>query len=220
MCGLRFTEQDWEKALDSGEASYLLHVKSENEGGLPEGLRKYLEVGVQMGVSKAYKCRTRSPWFRVPHVYRPDAFLTYMSGVAPRLVANDAEAVAPNTLHVVRMHGLTGVCSDALAVLWQTSLTRLSAEIEGHALGGGMLKLEPSEAESVLVAMPPVKPKDLTGLGEELDKLVRQGKAGQASSLADGMILRHIGLSRADYNLLADAAEQLRCRRYARGAAP
>jgi len=33
-----------------------------------------------------------------------------------------------------------------LAALWQTLLTRLSAEIEGHALGGGMLKIEPSEA--------------------------------------------------------------------------
>jgi hypothetical protein len=38
-----------------------------------------------------------------------------------------------------------------LAALWQTSMTRLSVEIEGHALGGGMLKLEPGEAAKVIL---------------------------------------------------------------------
>ena len=87
-------------------------------------------------------------------MYQPDAFLSYMSGYTPRLVANDAEAVAPNTLHIVRLHEHVDSRTGPLTALWQTSLTKLSVEIEGHPLGGGMLKLEPTEAERVLVASP------------------------------------------------------------------
>lgn len=35
--------------------------------------------------------------------------------------------------------------------IWDTSFVRLSCEIEGHPLGGGMLKLEPREAARVLL---------------------------------------------------------------------
>jgi hypothetical protein len=36
--------------------------------------------------------------------------------------------------------------------LWDRPLTRLSCEIEGHPLGGGMLKLEPREAGRVVIS--------------------------------------------------------------------
>ncbi len=35
--------------------------------------------------------------------------------------------------------------------IWETSFVRLSCEIEGHPLGGGMLKLEPREAARVVL---------------------------------------------------------------------
>ena len=38
-----------------------------------------------------------------------------------------------------------------LLVSWRQPLTRLSCEIEGHPLGGGMLKLEPREAGQVVL---------------------------------------------------------------------
>ena len=38
-----------------------------------------------------------------------------------------------------------------LTQIWETSFVRLSCEIEGHPLGGGMLKLEPREAARVLL---------------------------------------------------------------------
>jgi hypothetical protein len=34
---------------------------------------------------------------------------------------------------------------------WDDPLTRLSCELEGHPLGGGMLKVEPREASRVLI---------------------------------------------------------------------
>jgi adenine-specific DNA-methyltransferase len=211
LTGLRFTRDDWQRTVESGEAGYLLHIESAD--GLPEGLRRYLKHGESRGVPTAFKCRTRSPWFRVPHVYRPDAFLTYMSGLAPRLVANETHAVSPNTLHIVRAR--SPECSGAsLAALWHTALTAFSVEIEGHALGGGMLKLEPSEAENVVLA---AANGSSAPLMEELDRLVRSGREADAQARADQVVLRAgLGLTAREVERLRQGARILRERRCAR----
>jgi len=59
-------------------------------------------------------------------------------------------------------------------------LTSLSVEIEGHALGGGMLKLEPSEAENVLLATGHGR---IAPLMAELDRLVRAGRVADSGWL-------------------------------------
>jgi adenine-specific DNA methylase len=214
LAGLRFTERDWWAAVDQGDAGLLLTTPRTSR--LPASVADYIRYGEQRGVNSAYKCRTRTPWHRVPHVHLPDAFLTYMSGDAPRLVANEARVVAPNTLHVLRLHRNSGLKSDSLATLWQTSLTRLSVEIEGHAMGGGMLKLEPGEAERVVVPAPP-NHDSLGDLAAELDHLSRSRGMEACSEHADRQLLqRRLGLSAADIRLLRESALALRERRTCR----
>jgi adenine-specific DNA-methyltransferase len=218
LAGLRFTSEDWLTAINSGDSGYLLSISREAE--LPISVRKYLSQGTDKRIPEAYKCRVRSPWYSVPHVYEPDAFLTYMSGKTPRLVANNAKAVAPNTLHVVRLHAHTKLTTGGLAALWPTSLTRLSVEIEGHALGGGMLKLEPTEAESCVMANPNVGAQELAELAGELDGLMRSGREGIAQDRADKLLLRKsLGLSQTDCRLLKEASESLLNRRCGRNSA-
>jgi hypothetical protein len=213
--GLRFTETDWRRTLATGDSGFLLLIESDSR--LPESLLAYLRQGEGQGVPSAFKCRVRSPWYRVPHVYLPDAFLTYMSGVTPRLVANDAGVVAPNSLHILRLYPQCGLRGDGLAALWQTSLTLLSAEIEGHALGGGMLKLEPTEAQRVLLAVATGGDDKLAQLTQELDLLIRSGLNEEARRRADAEILKQgLGLSEADCLILRAAANRLRVRRYSR----
>lgn len=216
--GVRFTMRDWRKAAKVGDAGYLLCVEAQAE--LPESVRRYLEYGQEQGVPNAYKCRTRSPWFRVPNVSEGDAFLSYMSGNTTCLVTNVAHAVAPNTLHVLRLHPQTTLPGDGVAALWRTSLTRFSVEVEGHPLGGGMLKLEPSEAENVVLASWNVANSKLVDLARELDVLLRDGLDEDAQAQADAAILREsMGLSRSDCRLLKKAAETLQKRRYSRSSA-
>lgn len=218
LAGLRFCDRDWEKASELGEAGFLLLIESENN--LPEGVRSYLKRGEAQDVHRSYKCRSRKPWFRVPHVYQPDGFLTYMSGAFPLLVANDANVVAPNSLHILRLRAGCSMSCDSIAASWQTSLTRLSVEIEGHAMGGGMLKIEPREAEMVLVAVTKGSTRRLDKLARELDILVRAGDREIATQKADEAILENvIGLGKKDCRILRAAAESLKTRRYSRSAA-
>ena len=82
----------------------------------------------------------------------PDLFLSYMSGDGPALVENRAQCTCTNAVHGVRLNG-GGVTASRLRRRWATTLTSLSCEIEGHPLGGGVLKLEPREALNVLVSL-------------------------------------------------------------------
>jgi hypothetical protein len=138
-----------------------------------------------------------------------------MSGIAPRLVINDARAVAPNTLHVVRMLPLADISTTALAVSWRSSLTELSAELEGHALGGGMLKLEPREAGRVLLALPPDH--DWNERIDTLESEARHAAPETVRATVDQDLLRgHLGLTQADCRCLREAAALLRSRRLGR----
>src|SRR5919199_559182 len=100
----------------------------------------------------AYKCRMREPWYAVPDVQVPDFFLTYMSGREPNLVRNEAGCTCTNSVHSVRVRDCRAAAY--LVTAWESPFLKLSCEIEGHPLGGGMLKLEPGEASQIV--LPPL----------------------------------------------------------------
>lgn len=122
---------------------------------LPGSVLRYLDSPAGQSARLGYKCRNRDPWYVVPDVVVPDAFLPYMSGAGPALVANPARCVATNSVHVVRLKGGTGI--SEVQRIWKQPFTELSCEVEGHPLGGGMLKLEPREAGRVVLARKPIR---------------------------------------------------------------
>jgi hypothetical protein len=96
-----------------------------------------------------------------------------------------------------------------LAAVWQSSLVKLSCELSGHSLGGGMLKLEPSEAQSLLI--PSIKLDQ--ALIENLDRAARDGRWPQVTASVDSRIALALGLAPADMILLKDGVDLLRARR-------
>ena len=206
QAGLVFRRSDWEIGRREGKKSYLLALPPVREQVLPAGIRSYLDQGRMSQIHLRFKCRVRDPWYSVPHVRQADAFLSYMSGGRPKLVLNPACLVAPNTLHLVRFVDRKYVKSVPAG--WYSSLTSLSCEIEGHALGGGMLKLEPTEAERLLIALP--KPGDIRRLMERTDFCLREVRAEEAKDLIDRHVLRaRLGLSASECAMLADSAALL-----------
>jgi len=205
--GIRFTYEDWKVSEKSGSKVWLLLIPPYHKQ-LPGSVCKYLDEGLANKVHEAYKCSVREPWYSVPHVRRGNAFLSYMAGNNTRLVANDAGAVASNTLHVVSLFEKVSISPEILAMLWHTSFTMLSSEIEGHALGGGMLKLEPSEAKRVGIAMPKAMP--TKSEMDCLDNMLRVGEFEAALDYADEIVLmRGLGLTRQDCTILRQGYEQL-----------
>jgi hypothetical protein len=137
------TVESWRRADDP----ILLLRIPKDAARLPRAVKKYLETERGKTARQGYKCRTRDPWYVVPDVKIPDMFLTYMSGREANLVRNDAGCTCTNSVHSVRLKDRSVM--PLLLRTWDTAFVRLSCEIEGHPLGGGLLKLEPGEATAI-----------------------------------------------------------------------
>ena len=117
---------------------------------LPSTVLRYLQSDAAIQAQGSYKCRNRQPWYVVPDVSPPDAFLSYMSGTSPSLVDNGAGCVCTNSVHAVRLKRT--ISFSRLSKAWNHPVCSLSVEIEGHPLGGGLLKIEPGEANRILLS--------------------------------------------------------------------
>lgn len=203
--GLEYTHESWKARRNAGDKVYLLALPPVAAERLPANIRAYLDYGEKHEFAKPYKCRIREFWYSVPHVRIADAFLSYMSGEQPLLVTNAANLVAPNTVHVLRFSKTSNPLYYAIS--WRSSLTKLSCELEGHALGGGLFKLEPSEAESVLIARPRTALlKQITGRFDSRAQIHPE----KTADLVDQFLLRkYLGLSQAECVLLREAAVKL-----------
>jgi len=78
-----------------------------------------------------------------------------MNADTPRLVSNRAGAHHLNSVHGVYLHPeVTALGTDLLPLAALNSVTVLNAEMVGRAYGGGILKIEPREADRWLVPAP------------------------------------------------------------------
>lgn len=130
----------------SDEPMLLLRLERGQE--LPTAVTRYLDSSAGQAARQSYKCRNRSPWYAVPDVHVPDLVMSYMAGRSANLVKNVAGVTCTNSVHAVRVRDKK--LASKLLPLWSTPFVRLSCELEGHALGGGMLKLEPREAGRIV----------------------------------------------------------------------
>jgi tRNA1(Val) A37 N6-methylase TrmN6 len=180
--------------------------------------RDRVRRGEEAGVASRYKCRVRSPWWLVPGVVAPDAFLTYMSDAVPRLCLNEAGAVAANTLLTVRLPGVPPPLRRAFATAFHGSATLLSCERTGRSYGGGVLKLEPSEADRILVPSPELVAARVEALCALSDRL-REGLAAGGDRLAralravDAVVLEAAGARPDEIEQLAAARAEAAARR-------
>lgn len=149
--------------LDADEPVLLLDLSQVER--LPNSVEAYLDSEAAHKAKESYKCRNRDPWYVVPDVYPPDVFLSYMSGKSPNLVSNPVKCVCTNSVHAVRLIKRLSIVS--LLKAWENPLCNLSKEIEGHPLGGGLLKLEPGEASKILL---PIEFENANNLEERMLK--------------------------------------------------
>jgi hypothetical protein len=88
----------------------------------------------------------------------------------------------------------------ALSVASLSSSFALSAEAEGRTYGGGVLKLEPSEAERLLLPrLTPADVGELEAIFGKVDALVRRSRLDEASRIVDDVL----GLDHDKYVLAA-----------------
>ncbi len=204
VSGAVFSHKDFRSLAARDERCWLWN----GAGTARQEVRRYIEEGVSQGVSGRYKCRKREPWFIVPGVTVPDAFLTYMSDVIPRLVLNQAKASCSNNLLSVRLDGVPAGLRRKFVAAFYNSATMLSIERIGRRYGGGVLKLEPSEADRILVPHPRALKGDrrLAEILDPIDASLRDRRGTEALALVDPIVLGKIaGLTVAEIRIVQES---------------
>lgn len=219
--GVALTREAWEEMRVSEKPVYLFRP----EGRPSIAARAYIADGEAKGVHEAYKCRVRDPWWRVPLVRPPDLFLTYMNHHAPRLTANEAGVTYLNSVHGVRLASAAqDLGRTALPIASLNTITLVGAELVGRAYGGGLLKLEPKEADRLPVPSPRALGRATTILQElaaRVPRLLEAGELDKAVALVDRRLLvEHLGLPQDALGPLVEARATLFARRDNRAAEP
>lgn len=212
----------WRK-LGADGAATLLFRPGANRASMSAGARRYLAAGEAEGVDQAYKCRVRSPWWQVPLVPPADLFLTYMNADTPRLTTSAARVRHLNSVHGVYFaEPARRLGRELLPLASLNSLTLLGAELVGRAYGGGLLKLEPREADQLPVPTPDLVTAAAPALRARRPAVraaLHRGNLLAAVRLVDQVLLRdQLHLSPDQHAELAAAHALLTARRLSRGA--
>lgn len=206
--GMIFRNEDWKESEQKGNGNYLLNYQDPLLNEINEGLQKYLELGLNLGVNKGYKCRIRKVWYSVPSVWIPDAFLFRQIHKYPKLVLNSAKVVPTDTIHRVKIYDKHN--ANIVIGSFINSLTFAFSEIYGRSYGGGVLELEPSEAEEIFIPFFPDAKIDLV----LLDNMLRVKRTEDALNYTDDLLLnRWLGLGKSTITVLRNIWSKLSNRR-------
>ena len=207
--GARIDVSDWLRLAKADERVHLLDLQPFTGSKLTPELDVYIRQGEQMKFHKGYKCSIREPWYAVPAVWEPDAFVFRQIYDYPRVVLNNAGATATDTVHRMKCRA----SPEQTVANTYTHLTAASAEIEGRSYGGGVLELQPTEATNLLM---PAELCDAMPV-DECDKLIRQGRLSDVLHHNDRAVLcAQVGISPRECAQLREIWVKMRDRRLSR----
>ena len=211
--GLLYAEVDWQANRQNGVLCYLLNLPAVVFDELPDAAKRYVQSGETTEVHAGFKCRNRKLWYIVPTLWSPHAFLFRQIHGYPKLVENRTQATSTDTIHRVRYQQPEQAPQISLAFL--NSMTFAFAEVLGRSYGGGVLELEPNEAEQIPVPFFHDMKLDL----DELDKLERAGQINAILNITDKTLLQEkMGLDKSEIEMLRQAWRKLSGRRIGRKA--
>lgn len=213
--GIRLTSGGFHELERDDARCLLLAVSDELELNANAALRRYVKEGEAAGVHLGYKCSIRKKWWVAPSVWTPDAFLLRQIYDHPRVIANEAAATSTDTIHRVRI--TADLHPRLLAAASINSATFAFSEVIGRSYGGGVLELEPREAEALPFPSQAALAESDLDIGL-VEKLTRAGQLLDAVEHVDRtLLIDGLGIEPELVGRLRDVWLLLRDRRLARG---
>lgn len=209
--GLIFRESNWKAIAEQQLPSHLLCLPNVPFEELPQSAQEYVKKGEAEGWNTGYKCRIRKRWYIVPSLWVPDAFMLRQIHRYPKIILNQSSATCTDTIHRIKVR--SGVKGEQLTAAFINSLTFAFSEIVGRSYGGGVLELEPREAEHLLIPYEHAGAIDL----EEIDRLLLSENIDAVLNITDKVLLQEgVGLSKKEVRELQQIWKKLTERRIGR----
>ncbi|ARQ13728.1 N6 adenine-specific DNA methyltransferase protein (plasmid) [Rhizobium etli] len=217
--GLALSNAMLKKLGDEGHSIHLFYPSDPPSAAAAA----YIADGHRTGVDTAYKCRVRKTWYRVPLVPPADLLLTCMNADTPRITANAAGVRHLNSVHGVYLNDTyRKLGRELLPLASLNSITLLHAEMVGRAYGGGILKIEPKEADIWAMPSPRLISSSAQALRKvkpKVAKLLDGGRLLEAVNAVDLVLLEGCeDLSETQIQRLRQARAELANRRNMRAA--
>lgn len=213
--GLELRQADLNRLGREGRSTWLLRPSSKPAATT----QAYIEAGHLAGVDQAYKCRVRKPWHRVPLLPPADLLLTCMNADTPRLTTNTARAHHLNSVHGVYLKTeFERLGGELLPLASLNSVSLLHAEIVGRSYGGGILKLEPREADAWAMPSPELvrrRAQQLRAIRDRVAALLRNGQLEEAVAIVDTVLLGRL-IKKSELLTIREAHQAMTARRTAR----
>jgi len=206
--GIHFSNNDLMSCAKKGSPTYLFKPPDMPLEKLPQSVKTYIEHGEKNKIHKGYKCRIRNEWYRVPSIWIPDAFMLRQVHGYPKIVLNETTATCTDTIH--RVEFSNGKLGKEIALAFMNSMTFSFSEIIGRSYGGGVLTLEPNEAERL--------PIPIEGAGDldyyMVDNLERENRVNEILDMTDEILLKQgLGLTEKKVVMLRNIWKKLSYRR-------
>ncbi|MDY7799334.1 N-6 DNA methylase [Aeromonas caviae] len=219
LIGLKHTKYRQEKIQSDGHRAYLVNPTEEQMGISDSPIRKYLDNITQEEIEKNRTFEKRKNWFAPDYGIDsiiPDAFMSYMTHLGPRIVINQAKVNCTNSIHKIIFHDKSASLKLKLAVSVSllSSYSQLSSEIEGRSYGSGVLKIEPTAGKRIRVLLSDEIIEPLCSLVPLIEKKLDDGDYDDISSLVDNIFIASNILTQEQCKALSDGVMFLRDERY------
>jgi len=192
--------------MSAGQRGRLLLLPPNFELDRRTKLGRHISDAEKAGVMNRHHC-SRQPWWSLRAAPIPSAFLPYTVGEPRGLAMNRAHATSTNTVHQVTWLSKpqpSELRSWTLST-WST-VGRLCTELFGRHYGGGVLKLELSDARR----LPIIDGLDIS----DAQWALASGNTANAKTAADtSLISSSLGIEPSDLVALQNSADLLRAHR-------
>lgn len=209
ISGLALTQHDLDHEIANGIKCLLVDTTAMRRNS--SSLITYLETYPADRFDSNKTFAKRRVWHRPNDGNTPDAFMSYMQHNGPRIAFNIACTTCTNTIHRIYFKNIPEQKQKMAAISFLSTLTQISAEIEGRSYGSGVLKQEPSEAKKLKIYLPTeLSIDDVNILYAKVDTLLRAGNPEEARIEADKAIYSVLNINSKIASILDQILIKLR----------
>lgn len=146
---INFTTSHFERLVKEDEPCFMLDLNEIDATDMESSVRDYIRKGEQLSINESYKCKQRNEWFKIPSIWKSEAYFFKRSHIYPKLILNTMNVYVTDTAYRIRMRDNFDIKS--LIFCFYNSLTLIDSELNGRRYGGGVLEITPNEFKGLKI---------------------------------------------------------------------